>query len=116
MEAPWSRLLGLIASTYVIVNALFALLYLLGGDAIVGAERGSFTDAYFFSVQTLSTVGYGVMSPKGVYGSALVTLEAFVGLLGPGTVEFTSASTVDGGVVSGRVSGQVVSWPFGAGM
>lgn len=39
-----------------------------------------------------------------------------LGLLGPGTVEFTSASTVDGGVVSGRVSGQVVSWPFGAGM
>ncbi|MBL8938845.1 MAG: CotH kinase family protein [Archangium sp.] len=39
-----------------------------------------------------------------------------IGLLGPGTVEFTSASDVDGGVVSGHVSGQVVSWPFGAGM
>lgn len=39
-----------------------------------------------------------------------------VGLLGPGTVEFTSASNTDGGVVSGHVTGQVVSWPFGAGM
>src|SRR5205814_3376023 len=41
-----------------------------------------FGDAFFFSVQTLSTIGYGVMSPKGVYGSAVVTFEAFVGLLG----------------------------------
>ncbi len=39
-----------------------------------------------------------------------------LGLLGPGTVEFTSASDADGGVVSGHVSGQVVTWPFGAGM
>lgn len=82
MEAPWSRLLLLIASTYITVNTVFALLFLLGGDSIAGAQPGSFPDAFFFSVQTLSTVGYGVMSPKGVYGSALVTLEAFVGLLG----------------------------------
>ncbi len=39
-----------------------------------------------------------------------------VGILGPGTIEFTQASATDGGVVSGRVSGTVVTWPFGAGM
>jgi inward rectifier potassium channel len=82
MEAPWSRLLLLIGSAYLGVNVIFALLYLLGGDCIQGAESGSFGDRFFFSVQTLSTVGYGVMSPKGTYGSVLVTFEAFVGLLG----------------------------------
>jgi inward rectifier potassium channel len=82
MEVSWARLIVIIASMYLSTNAIFATLYLLGGDAIAGAEKGSFADAFFFSVQTLSTIGYGVMAPKGPVGSVLVTLEAFVGLLG----------------------------------
>ena len=82
MEASWKRLFVIIAAMYLGTNAVFAGLYLLAGDSIVGAERGSFSDAFFFSVQTLSTVGYGVMAPKGALGSTLVTLEAFIGLLG----------------------------------
>ncbi len=82
MEASWKRLFVIIAAMYLGTNAVFASLYLLAGDSIVGAERGSFSDAFFFSVQTLSTVGYGVMAPKGAIGSILVTLEAFIGLLG----------------------------------
>src|SRR5512140_894334 len=60
---PWLQLLGLIGATYLVLNTLFAGLYLLGGDTITGAEPGSFRDVFFFSVQTLSTIGYGVMSP-----------------------------------------------------
>ncbi|MFO0756681.1 MAG: ion channel [Byssovorax sp.] len=82
MEAPWSRLLLLVASAYVVLNGVFAVLYLVGGDAISGAEPGSFRDAFFFSVQTLSTIGYGAMAPKTLYGGVVVTFEAFVGLLG----------------------------------
>jgi len=82
LVARWSQLLGIIAAAYLGLNTFFAVLYLLGGDCITGAEPGSFRDAFFFSVQTLSTIGYGVMSPKGLYGSVLVTIEAFVGLLG----------------------------------
>lgn len=82
MEASWPRLLVIIAAMYLSTNAIFAGLYLLGGDSITGAEKGSFPDAFFFSVQTLSTVGYGVMAPKGMLGGALVTFEAFIGLLG----------------------------------
>lgn len=82
ITAPWSHLLGIIASVYVGMNTLFAALYLLGGDVIAGAEPGSFRDAFFFSVQTLSTIGYGVMAPKGLFGCVVVTIEAFVGLLG----------------------------------
>ncbi len=82
MEASWARLIVIIAGIYFTTNAIFAALYVVGGDTIAGAEKGSFLDAFFFSVQTLSTVGYGVMSPKGPIGSTLVTVEAFVGLLG----------------------------------
>lgn len=82
MEASWKRLLVIVAASYLSTNALFAGLYLLAGDSISGAESGSFSDAFFFSVQTLSTVGYGVMAPKGALGSTLVTFEAFIGLLG----------------------------------
>ena len=82
MEASWARLIVIIGVIYSTTNALFATLYVLSGDSIAGAEKGSFTDAFFFSVQTLSTVGYGVMSPKGPLGGVLVTAEAFIGLLG----------------------------------
>jgi inward rectifier potassium channel len=81
ITAPWSHLLGIFASLYMGLNTFFAALYLLGGDVISGAEPGSFRDAFFFSVQTLSTIGYGVMAPKGLYGCLVVTVEAFVGLL-----------------------------------
>lgn len=82
MMASWKRLFALIGAMYLGTNAVFAGLYVLAGDSIQGAEPGSFSDAFFFSVQTLSTVGYGVMAPKGFLGSTLVTLEAFIGLLG----------------------------------
>jgi inward rectifier potassium channel len=82
LTSPWSHLLGIGAALYFGANALFAFLYMLGGDVIIGAEPGSFRDAFFFSVQTLSTIGYGVMSPKGLYGCLLVTVEAFVGIVG----------------------------------
>jgi inward rectifier potassium channel len=85
LKASWARVIGLVASLYLVFNVLFAGLYLLGGrvagDCIAGAEHGSFSDAFFFSVQTFSTIGYGTMSPKNGLGSAIVTLEAFFGLV-----------------------------------
>jgi inward rectifier potassium channel len=49
--------------------------------SITNARPGSFLDAFFFSVQTLSTVGFGDKSPHGLYADSMVTLEAFVGLV-----------------------------------
>lgn len=82
MDARWSVVLAFIATTYILTNIFFAGLYLLGGDNIVAAEPGSFTDAFFFSVQTLATIGYGAMAPKTLYAHVLVTIEAILGLFG----------------------------------
>ena len=75
----WGRLLGLLASVYLLTNLVFAALYRLGGDCIAGAT--GFRDLFFFSVQTLSTIGYGTMAPKTTYAHVLVTFQAFGGTL-----------------------------------
>jgi inward rectifier potassium channel len=81
LQASWSRLLLSVVVTYVTLNALFALIYLVTGG-IEGARPGSFADAFFFSVQTMATIGYGVMHPKTPLANVLVTVEALIGLLG----------------------------------
>ncbi|MCB9739686.1 MAG: ATP-sensitive inward rectifier potassium channel 10 [Deltaproteobacteria bacterium] len=78
----WWRLLGLLVGLYVCGNASFAGLFLLGGDCIEGARPGSFFDAFHFSVQTMATIGYGVMSPKTPWAHTVVAVEALCGLLG----------------------------------
>lgn len=78
---PWPGFLGVVAVSYVIINALFALLYLLGGDCLTNARPGSFEDAFFFSVHTFGSIGYGVIAPKTTYANIIVTLEAISSLL-----------------------------------
>lgn len=81
IEISWGRLLGLAICYYLCVNALFAGLYLLGEAPISGVEAPSFARYFFFSVQTLSTIGYGAMSPQTDYGHVIVTVESFCGLI-----------------------------------
>jgi inward rectifier potassium channel len=76
----WSFLLGGVA-LYLAANAVFAALYLLQPGAIANARPGSFADAFFFSVQTMATVGYGQMSPATLYANLIVTMETAVGLM-----------------------------------
>ena len=75
----WAFLLGL-SIVYLALNVLFALLYLIGDGAIANARPGMFADAFFFSVETLSTIGYGQMSPATLYGNIVMTVEALFGL------------------------------------
>lgn len=82
LDAPWWRILILAAASYLATNLAFMLLYMLGGDCIRGARPGSYADAFYFSVQSVSTIGYGVMSPGSTYAHILVTIEAFVGMIG----------------------------------
>ena len=82
LTISWSRFFALTLLLYGVVNTLFALLYLVGGDNLANAEPGSFWDAFFFSVQTMATIGYGAISPKTFYGNVIVAIEAMLGLLG----------------------------------
>ncbi len=80
-RAPWSVLVGLAFVGYVGLNTLFAGLYLLGGDCISNMGPSRFVDAFAFSVQTLATIGYGVMAPVTLYAHVIVALEALCGVL-----------------------------------
>ena len=83
LTIPWPGFALITVGVYVMANAIAALLFLLGGEtAIVNARPGSFVDAFFFSVQTSASIGYGVMSPGNTYAHLLVTLEAVVSLVG----------------------------------
>ncbi|NET73983.1 MAG: ATP-sensitive inward rectifier potassium channel 10 [Sphaerospermopsis sp. SIO1G2] len=81
IAAPWSTLLGLAFGGYLIINFFFAALYFFGLDGIANAQPDSFSDAFFFSVQTFSTIGFGAMSPQTPYTHLLVTIESFAGLV-----------------------------------
>jgi inward rectifier potassium channel len=80
LTLPWRAFLLGLAVVYLGLNVLFALLYLIGAGAIANARPGAFSDAFFFSVETISTIGYGQMSPATLYGNIVMTVEAMFGL------------------------------------
>ena len=82
LRSTWLRLLVVLVVVSAGINALFALAYMATGDGIENARPGSFADAFFFSVQTLATIGYGKLVPRSLAANVLVALEALVGLLG----------------------------------
>ena len=80
LTMPWGWFFGVQAVAYLVFNACFALLYLAQPGSVVNAKPGSFADAFFFSVQTMATIGYGVMAPQTLYANILVTVEALMGM------------------------------------
>ncbi|HEX8243647.1 MAG TPA: ion channel [Longimicrobium sp.] len=86
LTVTWTRFLLLVCAAYLAINAVFAGLYwlcgpgtLTGHDGLDGSGR--YLTAFFFSVETLATVGYGNISPNGLPANLLVTVEALAGLL-----------------------------------
>jgi len=87
LRIGWSSFFTLIGLSYLAANILFAFTYLLCGkgalQSVSDPPLGSrFLEAFFFSVETVSTIGYGNLTPQGLAAHLLVTLEALVGLLG----------------------------------
>jgi inward rectifier potassium channel len=82
LTLTWSRFAALVLAIYILINLVFAGLYLLGGKCIAELPRGSFSEAFFFSVETLATVGYGHMYPDTFYGRCVTTVEIVVGMFG----------------------------------
>ena len=94
LQAPWWVNLLVIAGVFLAVNLVFAGLYLAVGG-VARARPGSFADAFFFSVQTLATIGYGEMHP--------VSVAANLTALATGLV-FAKFSVVRPRVVFARVA------------
>jgi inward rectifier potassium channel len=80
LTASWPMLLLIIASVFFGANVLFAIGYYFDGG-IENVHSGSFLDMFFFSVQTMATIGYGKLEPVTLFSNILVSIEAFVGLL-----------------------------------
>ena len=76
----WPQFAAFVAVVYIVLNLFFATLYRLGGDSIAGMSSDSFSEAFFFSVQTLATVGYGHMYPSNLYGNVVTTIEVMCGI------------------------------------
>ncbi len=76
----WTFLLIGVAS-YLGLNLLFAGLYMLDAHGIGHARPGVFADAFFFSVQTMATIGYGVLTPDTTYANLVVLAETMVALV-----------------------------------
>lgn len=82
LGASWGSFMLLVVLVYLGANLLFAFAYLACGDgAITHAQPGSLLDVFFFSVQTMATIGYGRMTPIGSWPNAIVTFEAFFGIV-----------------------------------
>lgn len=77
----WGQFLFLLSLFYLAINVVFACAYLTTKGGIANADPNSFVDAFFFSVQSLSTIGYGAMYPQTLYAQILVTIEVLVGLI-----------------------------------
>jgi inward rectifier potassium channel len=80
MSATWGRFLLLFVLSFLVINLIFAAIYCAVGG-IENADPDSFSDAFFFSVQTLSTVGYGHWAPIGMAANITVAIEVMVGIL-----------------------------------
>src|SRR6266850_4644472 len=76
----WSQFAAFVGVLYVGLNLLFASLYSFGQNSIAGTGSLWFLDCFFFSVQTLATVGYGHMYPQTLYGHIVNTAEIMTGV------------------------------------
>lgn len=82
LTVRWPMFFVSLAVLFLLLNTAFATLYMLGHEPIANQFPAGFSGAFFFSVETLATVGYGDMHPQTVYAHWIATLEIFVGMSG----------------------------------
>jgi inward rectifier potassium channel len=80
LSMRWSTFLTVVLAVFLAANLLFAALYWAAPGSVANTRPGAFADAFFFSIETLATVGYGVMTPATLYGHLVASMEIFVGM------------------------------------
>jgi inward rectifier potassium channel len=81
MTVSWPQLFAAIGAFFLVFDFLFGCLYYLQPGSVVNLSPPGFAGAFFFSVETLATVGYGEMHPASLYGHIVSMVEVFVGLM-----------------------------------
>jgi inward rectifier potassium channel len=81
MTVGWPRLFATFAAFFLAFDTIFGFLYYLVPGCIANLSPPGFAGAFFFSVETLATVGYGDMHPQTLYGHSVAMVEIFVGLM-----------------------------------
>jgi len=81
MTVSWPRLFATLAAFFLVFDLLFGLLYYSVPGCIANLSPPGFAGDFFFSVETLATVGYGDMHPQTLYGHSVAMIEIFVGLM-----------------------------------
>jgi inward rectifier potassium channel len=76
----WPQFLATLLAIYLLVNVVFATLFWLVPGSVANARPHDFGDAFFFSIETLATVGYGEMYPGTLYGHVIASVEIVCGL------------------------------------
>ncbi len=79
LTASWPAFFASAALAFILLNVIFALLYLVDPSGIANLAPANFLGAFFFSVETLATVGYGDMHPVSIYCHTVATIEMFTG-------------------------------------
>jgi len=82
LTLTWPQFSACVFALYLGINLIFSLCYYLRPGCIAGNESNSWADSFFFSVETLATVGYGHMYPETLFGHIIATLEIIVGMFG----------------------------------
>jgi inward rectifier potassium channel len=78
VRISWGVFLAIVTGAFIGTNIIFALLYMAIPNSVANAT--AFVDLFFFSVETLATIGYGVMSPQNRWAHGIVTIESLVGI------------------------------------
>lgn len=82
LKLSWPRFFFGLVLVFVLVNLLFGLAYWLLPGSVANARESNFLDYFFFSIETLATVGYGNMSPASVMGHTVASIEILLGMVG----------------------------------
>jgi inward rectifier potassium channel len=80
LTVTWPVFFGLATSVFLIFNALFAIIYQVDPNGIANLYPKGLAGAFFFSVETLATVGYGDMHPQSIYTHVVATAEIIIGM------------------------------------
>jgi len=82
LTLSWPQFFALLVAAFICVKTVFGTAYWIVDGSVANARPGEFFDHFFFSIETLATVGYGTMAPANAYGDIIASIEILLGMVG----------------------------------